>query len=210
MKRILFSFTGFAALLLAAMGAQAQSSYVFETSSSKLEIDVFREGFLKAFGHDHLIAAKDFSGRVSLDLQKMERSSVTLRVAANSLKVIDPDTSEKDRADVQAAMQGEKVLDSAKFPEIVFTSTGVTKAEKKGDAWSVVVAGTLRLHGVSKSISLPLKLSVRGEELIAEGEVSFLQSDYGITPIKVGGGSVRVKDQLRIRFQIHARAGGKT
>ncbi len=208
MRRILLSFTSLTALLLAAIGAQAQSSYVFETSASKLEIDVFREGFLKAFGHDHLVAAKDFTGRVTLDLQKMENSLVTLRVAANSLKVIDPGASEKDRADVQAAMQGEKVLNAAKFPEIVFTSTGVTKAEKKGDVWSIIVAGTFQVHGVQKNISLPLKLSVRGEELIAEGEVSFLQSDYGITPIKVGGGSVRVKDRLRIRFQIHARTAG--
>ncbi len=208
MRRILLSFTSLTALLLAAIGAQAQSSYVFETSASKLEIDVFREGFLKAFGHDHLVAAKDFTGRVTLDLQKMENSLVTLRVAANSLKVIDPGASEKDRADVQAAMQGEKVLNAAKFPEIVFTSTGVTKAEKKGDAWSIIVAGTFQVHGVQKNISLPLKLSVRGEELIAEGEVFFPQSDYGITPIKVGGGSVRVKDRLRIRFQIHARTAG--
>jgi polyisoprenoid-binding protein YceI len=210
MKRVLRSFTGLAAFLLAAHGAQAQSSYVFDASNGKLEMDVFKEGFLKAFGHEHLVAAKDFSGRVTLDLQKMENSSVTLRVAAKSLTVMDPDASEKDRAEVQAAMQGEKVLEAAKFPEIVFTSTGTTKAARKGEEWSVTLTGTLQLHGVQKNISMALRLSMRGEELVAEGEVPLLQSDYGITPIKVGGGSVRVKDQLRIRFQIHARIVGRT
>lgn len=210
MKRMVLSFFGLAAVLLAARGTQAQSVYAFDASRSKLEIDVFKEGFLKAFGHEHLVATKEFSGRVTFNLEKIEKSSVTLRAAAKSLTVMDPGASEKDRKEVQATMQGEKVLDTAKFPEIAFASTGVTKAEKKGDAWSVTLAGTLQLHGVQKSISLPLKISVRGKELLAEGEVSLPQSDFGITPIKAGGGNVRVKDQLRIRFEIRAQAAGKT
>ena len=209
MKQITPGFLAVVLLLAAATGARAQSGYEFDASKGNLEMDVYKEGFLKAFGHEHLIAAKEFSGRVIFDAQRVESSSVTLRVAAKSLTVTDPDASEKDRGEVQTAMQGDKVLDTAKFPEIVFASTGVTKAEKKGETWSIVLSGSLKLHGVQKNLSLPLKLRVQGEKLIAEGEVALLQSEYGITPIKVGGGSVRVKDKLRIRFEIHAQASTK-
>ena len=40
--------------------------------------------------------------------------------------------------------------------------------------------------------------------LIAGGETSLLQTDFGITPIKVAGGSVRVKNKVRVRFNLAA------
>jgi hypothetical protein len=40
--------------------------------------------------------------------------------------------------------------------------------------------------------------------LSAEGDVSLLQTDFGITPIKVGGGAVKVKDKIRMRFDVVA------
>jgi hypothetical protein len=39
-------------------------------------------------------------------------------------------------------------------------------------------------------------------QLRGEGEISILQTDYGITPVKVGGGAVKVKDKLKIAFTI--------
>jgi len=62
----------------------------------------------------------------------------------------------------------------------------------------------LKLHGVEKAIHLPVGVSIAGNELIAQGELFLLQIDYGITPAKVAGGTVKVKDRLRIRFEMHA------
>ncbi len=187
--------------------AYATEAWMFEVdpARSTLEIDVFRGGLLKAFGHDHVILAKEFAGRVLLDPEKLENSSVTLHVAASSLTVTDTSISDEDRAQVQATMLGGRVLDVARFPEIVFTSTGVTQARKNGDGWSLTLAGKLRLHGVEKEVPLPITLKIAGAELEALGEVSLLQTDYGITPVKAAGGTVKVKDSLRIHFVIRAR-----
>ena len=194
------------ALLFAFAGpAAAQTAYSFDAAGNTVEINVYREGFFKAFGHDHLVAAKDFSGTVSFDANKIENSSVALRVKSNSLTAVDPGESEKDRNDVQTTMLGEKVLDVARFPEIVYVSTGVARAERKGDAWSVMLSGKLQLHGVEKPVALPVKVRVSEEGLTAEGQVFLLQTEYGITPVKVAGGTVKVKDRLRIHFVIHAR-----
>jgi hypothetical protein len=54
---------------------------------------------------------------------------------------------------------------------------------------------------------VPLRLRAADSALEAEGEISILQTEFGITPIKVGGGTVRVKDKLTINFQIVARPG---
>jgi len=192
------------ALAAFATAAQEKGAYSIDNAKSKLQIDVYKEGAFKMFGHDHLIVAKEISGHVQFDPQNMEDSTVDLKVPANSLMAVDPGESERDRRDVQVTMTGEKVLDVAKFPEIAFTSTRVSAVKKNADGWELTLAGKLNLHGVEKPVSFPLRVRAAAGELRAQGEVSVLQTDHGITPIKVGGGSVKVKDKLKISFTIVA------
>jgi len=183
---------------------QGSASYFVDTQQSKMEIHVGKEGAFKAFGHDHLIAAKQISGDAKFDPQKPDQSSVRLKIPTKSVTVVDPSESEKDRKEVQSTMEGEKVLDVAKFPAITFTSTGVSAAKKTPDGWELTLAGKLNLHGVEKPVTFPLRLSANANELHGQGELSILQTDYGITPVKVGGGAVKVKDKLKITFNIVA------
>ena len=192
-------------LIVAPLSAAAQgTSYAIDPKQSKLEIHVGKEGAFKAFGHDHLIAAKQVSGEVQFDPQKIDKSSVHLQVPTKSITVIDPGESDKDRKEVQATMEGEKVLDVAKFPQITFASSAISAAKKTSDGWELTVSGKLNLHGVGKPVSIPLHVHADSDALRAQGEVSILQTDYGITPVKVGGGSVKVKDRLKITFNIVA------
>jgi polyisoprenoid-binding protein YceI len=206
MKRRLTSAAAALLLIVAATSAQEKSNYSVDPARSKVEIHVYKEGVFKAFGHDHEIAAKELSGQVQFDPARIDQSTVSLKIPTKSITVIDPGESEKDRHEVQAAMEGEKVLDVAKFPEITFTSTSVTSAKKTLDGWELTLAGKLNLHGVEKPVSFPLHVRADARELRGEGELSILQTDYGITPIKVGGGSVKVKDKLKITFNIVAAA----
>jgi polyisoprenoid-binding protein YceI len=193
-------------LLLApfAVGAQGDA-YSIDPQQSKLEIHVSKEGAFKVFGHDHLISAQQVSGQAQFDPQKIAQSSVRLGISTKSITVIDPGESEKDRHEVQATMEGEKVLDVSKFPEITFTSNGVSAAKKTPDGWELTLAGKLSLHGVEKPVSFPLHIHTDASELRGQGELSILQTDYGITPVKVGGGAVKVKDKLKITFNLVAR-----
>jgi polyisoprenoid-binding protein YceI len=186
--------------------AQAGSgvAYAVDSEKSSLHISVYKEGLLKAFGHDHLISANKISGRVLFNEEMLEDSSADLTVEATSLSVIDPGESDKDRRKVQETMAGKDVLDEERFPVIRFTSTRVKQVKKTHDGWEVTLEGVLSLHGVEKPISMPLHVSVKDGELRAEGETSLLQTDFGITPIKVGGGSVKVKNKVRIRFELVA------
>lgn len=184
---------------------QESSNYSIDVAQSKVEIHVGKEGAFKAFGHDHLISAKQVSGQAHFDPQKVDQSSVHLKMPTKSITVVDPGESEKDRQEVQATMEGEKVLDVAKFAEITFTSTGVSAAKKSSDGWELTLTGKLNLHGVEKPVSFPLRVRADANVLRGQGELSVLQTDYGITPVKVGGGTVKVKDKLKITFEIVAR-----
>jgi polyisoprenoid-binding protein YceI len=178
--------------------------YSIDNSRSKIEIDVYKAGLFKAFGHDHLIGASEMSGRVEFDAGKVENSSATVNVAAKSLAVLDPGESEKNRRQIQATMSGPEVLDIANFPEIAFSSTGVTSLKKTADGYALTLEGKLSLHGVVRPVSLPLQLHLEAHRLAAQGELFLQQTDYGIAPVSVAAGSVKVKDRLRIGFTIVA------
>jgi len=201
--RLICLFAGLA-LLAFATAAQEKTAYSIDHAKSKVEINVYKAGLFKAFGHDHLISVGEISGRVEFDTRKIENSSVSMKVVANSLSVIDPGESEKNRNEIQATMTSPQVLDVAKFPEITFTSTSASVAKKTPEGWELTVAGKLNLHGVEKAVSLPLQFHVEGDQLVAAGEVFLLQTEYGITPVTVAGGGVKVKDKLRIGFTIVA------
>jgi polyisoprenoid-binding protein YceI len=192
------------ALSAFATAAQEKAKYSIDHAKSKLEINVYKAGLLKAFGHDHLIDGGEISGRVEFDARKIENSSVSVKVVAKLLSVIDPGESGKNRSEIQDTMTGPQVLDVAKFPEITFSSTSVSVVKKTADGWELTVAGKLHLHGVENPVSLPLVFHVEGDQLVAAGQVFLLQTEYGITPVSVAGGSVKVKDKLRIGFTIVA------
>lgn len=182
------------------------ASYKIEPQNSKIEIQVAREGFLKAFGHDHLVSAKQFSGDVQIPSSGYQQSSVSFVVDAKSLVVVDPGESEKDRDAVQSTMLGEQVLDVARFPQIQFSSATVKVLSNKKGTLELQMEGRLTLHGVTKPVTFPVRVSLPGDgTLSADAEVSLLQSDYGIEPIKIAGGTVRVKDKLKLTFHILAR-----
>ncbi len=179
----IFSITGF--LCAAASAEQRQ----LDTAKSEMMVRVYKAGIFWAFGHDHEIAAPVKSGVVDTSAHTVE-----LRVAATSLKVRDANESEKDRDEIQGTMLGPEVLDVEYHPEIVFRSTG---AESTGDgAWRV--RGNLTIHGHSR----PIEVEVRENGGHYRGGARLKQSEFGIKPVKVAGGTIQVKDEIRIEFNI--------
>lgn len=161
-----------------------------DTGRSHLTLHVGKTGAFSGFGHAHEITAPIVRGEV----QTSKPLSVHFDVNAAGMKVIDADESEKDRADVQKAMLSSEVLDVARFPEIKFVSGEI---EVIGESrWRI--HGSLTLHGQTKPIVLETTL----EKGHYRGTATVLQTNFGITPIKVAGGSIKVKDEVQIEFDI--------
>ena len=169
-----------------------------------MEINVFKAGLFKALGHEHIIAARSFSGTVQFDAGRAKDSSVALGIDCASLIVLDPQASAKDRDEVQATMAGPGVLNVPAFPQITFHSTRVSDLAKSADALEVTLTGKLNLHGVEKEITFPVRVQINKNLLHATGSATIAQTNFGIVPIKAAGGTVRVKDQLKISFDILA------
>lgn len=176
-----------AALFALPLAAQTRA---MDSERSFFTVRVFKAGLFSAFGHEHEVRAPLAEGTV----QEGEAAGVQLRVDARQLKVLDPDRPDKERAEVQETMLGPKVLDSDRFSEIRFRSTAV---EKKGaEHWQV--RGKLALHGQTR----PVVVDVARDKGRYRGAATLKQSDFGIPPVRVGGGTVKVKDEVRVEFEI--------
>jgi len=174
-------------MAVATLGA-AQTAGI-DAARSNLTIKAEKTGFFSAFAHNHTIQAPIASGE--LDEQKR---TITLTFHTKEMKVLDPDVSESDRAKIESDMKSEKVLDVQRFPEIRFASTAVTPQ----DGGKYLVRGDLSLHGVTR----PVEFTVAQANGRYNGSVKLKQTDFGITPISIAGGTVKVKDVIEIVFEI--------
>jgi len=177
-------------LCLSQLAAASSDSRKIDGPHSTVTVRVYKSGFLSAFGHNHEIQAPIQSGEV----KESDSLSVELQVDAHKLRVLDPEVSEGTRAQIQDTMQGIQVLDVVHFSEIRFQSTAV---EPKGpDHW--IVHGSLALHGKDRPVAV--EVTLKGEHY--RGSATLKQTDFGITPVTVAGGTVKVKDEVKIEFEV--------
>ena len=177
-------------LCLSQLAAASSDSRKIDGPHSTVTVRVCKSGFLSAFGHNHEIQAPIQSGEV----KESDSLSVELQVDARKLRVLDPEVSEGTRAQIQDTMQGIQVLDVVHFSEIRFQSTAV---EPKGpDHW--IVHGSLALHGKDRPVAV--EVTLKGEHY--RGSATLKQTDFGITPVTVAGGTVKVKDEVKIEFEV--------
>jgi polyisoprenoid-binding protein YceI len=167
----------------------AAADRAIDVAHSTLHIHVGKSGLFSAAGHEHWVTAPIAEGSVA----ETEPQRIWFRVEAGKMKVEDdPKVSAADQAQVQETMQT-KVLDSADYPEISFRSTSI---EKNSDGW--LVKGDLTLHGQTHSASAVVH-KLQNAYL---GRCQIKQTDFGIKPIAVAGGTVKVKDELQVEFSI--------
>ena len=176
-------------VLASAVHGSAESG-VIDTQRSTVTVRVFKAGLFRAFADDHLIQAPLTEG----SLDDSATPHVQLVIDARRLRVVDPGLSAKDRQAVQARMLGPEVLDVNRFQWISFHSVAIQRLD--GGGW--LVRGELELHGRIH----PVLVNVIPEKTHYKGSVTLRQSDFGIVPISIAGGTVKVKDEVKVDFDI--------
>jgi polyisoprenoid-binding protein YceI len=183
----------FSLLLVATLATLSAQEKTIDVQRSTITIHVGKAGLFSAAGHEHWVSAPIASGRFSDSIHPR----VEFKVATAKMVVKpDPKVDAKTQAQIQKDME-ELTLQPATYPEIAFQSSHV---EKLGEGqWKV--DGTLSLHGVSR----PVSVIVRRNGDAYAGHVVIKQTDFGIKPVSVAGGTIKVKNEVDISFQIIAR-----
>ena len=124
-------------------------------------------------------------------------------VRSSSLSVQD-DISEKDRREIERLMN-QDVLQPSKFPEITYEANEISIKNIGGALYSASLDGCLNLRGVTRRLPITARIALFGSMLRASGEFTLRQSDFEIKPISVAGGALKLKDELKLSFEIVAR-----
>jgi polyisoprenoid-binding protein YceI len=176
--------------------------YVIDSRVSRFTVQAFAGGLFSALGHNPVIAITEFSGEVQIP-EDIEQASLVVTIEAGSLKVVS-DMNDKDRLEVERVMH-ERVLESAGYPEIVYNCSRVSASKTGEGQYWVALNGDLTLHGVTRGLTIPARVTVSGDSLKASGSFSTLQSNYEIELVSVAGGTLKVKDELKCSFEFVAK-----
>jgi polyisoprenoid-binding protein YceI len=176
-------------LIITAFCGLATAQTPIDVDKSKIRIHVGKAGLFSAAGHEHWVDAPIAAGTL-----QESPPQISFRVDSAKMKVEeDKSLSDEKQAEVQRTMQTQ-VLESDKYPEITFRSTSIR--ETGGNTWEA--QGDLTLHGQTR----PVTAKVEKQQGSYVGRCQIKQTSFGIQPVRVAGGTVKVKDELDIEFSI--------
>ena len=185
-------------------GPQAGVVYRLDPARSKFMIRAFAGGPLWFKGHDHFVQARDFNGEARLTPGSVSPASLTLDVRAASLA----ETRDVFTPQQKKIIDGELrdiVLEPDKYPDITFKSTDVTVEPRGGDLFALKLGGDLTLRGITRHVTIPAEVTLRGDELRARGEFDIKRGDFKVPATSAFHGTVRIRDTLKVSFDIVAR-----
>ncbi len=181
-------------ILFAITGLASAGTYTIDQAHSDVSFKV-----------RHLVAKTsgqftEFSGAIITDFDNLDASSVEFTIDAASI-----DTENEDR---DKHLRSEDFFNVAKFPEITFVSSKIIKS---GDQ-TYAVTGTLTMHGVSKTVTLPVEFFGEGPSpwggTVAgfEIETTIDRKDYGIIWNKaLDAGGMILGDEVEITINLETK-----
>ena len=152
-------------------------------------------------------AANGISGTVTFDPANPAVTKGKIVVAANSLTVPNKMMNEH--------LFSPMWLDVKTHPEIVFDLKDLKNVKTSGDTTTADASGTFTLHGVSKEITVPVKLTylpgklgqrvpnMKGDLLVVRTNFELKRSDFKINS---GSGNDKVSDEIALSLSIAGAA----
>jgi polyisoprenoid-binding protein YceI len=147
--------------------------------------------------------ASGVSGTVSFDPENPGAATGKIVVATSSLMV--PNSMQRGH------MLGAQWLDAAKFPEISFEAKEFKNVKTEGDTTTADVTGTFTLKGISKELTVPVKLTYmkdklgdrspgqKGDLLVIRAGFSIKRTDFNVNP---GQNEDKVSNTIELTLSI--------
>jgi polyisoprenoid-binding protein YceI len=174
-----------------------------DAAQSRFMVRTFSGGLLWFKGHDHFIAVRDFTGEAQLTPVNIVPASLQFTVRADSLVETRDVFTEQQKQIINKEIR-ELVLETGKYPEIVFRSTDVSGKQTSAGQYEAQISGDLTLHGVTRHVVIPALVTLAGRDLRARGEFVLKRSDYNVKATSALHGTIRVRDKLKLIFEIVA------
>jgi polyisoprenoid-binding protein YceI len=181
----------------------APVTFLIDKAASRFTVQTFATGILSSFGHNPTIGIRDYEGEIQFIPETYEKAFLRMTLKNTGLDVLD-EMKSVDREKLEKIMY-EQVLDVEHFPTTVYESKEIG-VEKPGNGPILARAtGDLSFHGVTQSLALVARVLDMGSMLRISGDFAVRQSDFGIKPVSFAGGTLRLKDEVKLKFELVAR-----
>ncbi len=174
--------------------------YLLDPAHSRFTVQAFAAGMLSFLGHNPTFAVREFQGEVRFDPAAPESAWLRVAVKADSLQLVD-NVSAGDRRQIEDTMRRE-TLETAAHPEIVFESNEIAVGPASGDERPVRIMGRMSLHDVTQPLQIDARLTLYTDGVRLAGEFLLSQSEYRLRPVVALGGTLRLKDPVRVSFDV--------
>lgn len=210
MKRI--ATAALACILATQVHAETQNS-VPPASTAKVPAGAYTLDLTHAsliFKVDHLgfsnytARFKRMDAKLQFDPANLAASKLTATVDVRSLETDFPDPA---KVDFNAALQGEKWLDAAKYPAITYRSTKIEQTGPK----SLLIKGELTMHGVTRPVDLQATYNggYAGHPMDPHARIGFSaqgklkRSEFGVSyGIPAPGTTMGVGDEVSVILEV--------
>ena len=150
--------------------------------------------------------AVGISGSVSFDPAKPASTTGKIVLATSSMHV--------DNPVMKKHMLDEGWMHVSKFPTIEFVAGEMTNIKTSGTNITGTIAGKLTVKGVTKKVSVPVRLTylkgmlikrnrVPGDLLVLRSDFTIKRSDYGIN---AGNNEEKVSDEIELKLRVAGAA----
>ena len=149
-------------------------------------------------------SASGVSGKVSFDPANPAGTTGTITVATESLTVTSSMMTDH--------LRGEQWLDAKTNKEIAFELTQLANVKTAGNVTTADATGKFTLKGVTKDITVPVKLTYladalekrtkpgnKGDLLVIRGDFTVLRADYNIQP---GKNEDKVSNEIQLSVAV--------
>jgi polyisoprenoid-binding protein YceI len=185
------------------MTVQAQVvQYAIDPKVSQFTVQAFANGLISAVAHSPKIAIRDWTGNATFVPETLTDAKINATIKPSSLEVLD-EMSDSDKRELHRVMY--EVLETRRFPEVIFDSSFITANRQKEFLYRVNVEGNLTLHGCTNRLMFFSQVAFGVDSFRAHGEFSLLQSDYEIKIASIAGGTLKLQDELKFRFYFVGR-----
>ena len=152
-------------------------------------------------------SASGVSGTVTFDPENP--GATTGKIVVDTASLMVPNSMQRGH------MLSDKWLDAAKFPEISFQVKEFKNVNTNGDNTTADVTGTFTLKGISKELTVPVKLTYmkdklgdrvpnrKGDLLVIRASFSIKRGDFNINP---GQYEDKVSDTIELTLSIAGAA----
>ena len=168
---------------------------VTRITKGTIRVYTYKDGVLSAIAHDLQLTIGRFRLEVRDDAVSgfFVSDSITVDGAVKDGKLVPKALSDKDKGKIRSTMAAE-VLRTSEFGKVSFSGTVAQ------EGLAIVARGDLELVGKTQNIEVAMRR--RGDSVV--GEVELQPSRWGIKPYKALGGTLKLKDRVRVTFELPA------